>query len=721
MKSLSIKQKVAASVALLAMMLIGLVTGIQLHFMRLDIARMLSDQQFSLVSRQAEDLDNKLTLHLDVLTRSAANLPANLLESPQQLRTFYQQRAMLALFDDVLVIGANGQVIADIPEMPGRTQVNAADRIYFQEVIRTGKPVISEPLLGKLRKEPVVNMGAPILDRNGKIIAVLTGVLRLYKDNFLGNLRTAKIGKSGYFIVMTKGAQPVFVMHPLQELILKPRPLNATPATVAALKGFEGTAESVNSRGLNALFSYKSLKTTNWLLIAVLPTQEAFAPIDEARRHLIAIATMIALLVAPLIWLLVFRLLAPLSMLRDFIQRLRASPEQFTALQITGKDEISDLGHAFNLLMQERIAAEASQRESERKLRENMSLIQAVMDSTGSYVHVRDLKGCFLYVNKEYEKVFRLSRESLIGKSIEDIFPPDLAQQYRTNERTVMQTGMVLRTEVAVMQEDGLHTYLVVRSPLFNEIGEVYGACGVGTDITEHKKIEQMKNEFISTVSHELRTPLTSICGSLDLLVSGMVEGVPVHVRSLLEIANNNCERLVRLINDILDIEKIESGGMRFQMVAQRMLPLVEQAIAATQPYAEQFRVNLTLQPDAENCHVMVDADRMIQVIVNLLSNAAKFSPAGAEVEIRLIQASDQVRLTVTDHGEGIPKGFHARIFQKFAQADSSDTREKGGTGLGLSISKAIIEEHNGRIGFHSEPGCGAEFYVELPSVGIGQ
>ena len=721
MKSLSIKQKVAASVALLAMMLIGLVTGIQLHFMRLDIARMLSDQQFSLVSRQAEDLDNKLTLHLDVLTRSAATLPANLLESPQQLRAFYQQRAMLALFDDVLVVGANGQVIADIPEMPGRTQVNAADRIYFQEVIRTGKPVISEPLLGKLRKEPVVNMGAPILDRNGKIIAVLTGVLRLYKDNFLGNLRTAKIGKSGYFIVMTKGAQPVFVMHPLQELILKPRPLNATPATVAALKGFEGTAESVNSRGLNALFSYKSLKTTNWLLIAVLPTQEAFAPIDEARRHLIAIATMIALLVAPLIWLLVFRLLAPLSMLRDFIQRLRASPEQFTALQITGKDEISDLGHAFNLLMQERIAAEASQRESERKLRENMSLIQAVMDSTGSYVHVRDLKGCFLYVNKEYEKVFRLSRESLIGKSIEDIFPPDLAQQYRTNERTVMQTGMVLRTEVAVMQEDGLHTYLVVRSPLFNEIGEVYGACGVGTDITEHKKIEQMKNEFISTVSHELRTPLTSICGSLDLLVSGMVEGVPVHVRSLLEIANNNCERLVRLINDILDIEKIESGGMRFQMVAQRMLPLVEQAIAATQPYAEQFRVNLTLQPDAENCHVMADADRMIQVIVNLLSNAAKFSPAGAEVEIRLTQASDQVRLTVTDHGEGIPKGFHARIFHNLAQADASDTREKGGTGLGLSISKAIVEEHNGRIGFHSEPGYGAEFYVELPSVGIGQ
>lgn len=245
------------------------------------------------------------------------------------------------------------------------------------------------------------------------------------------------------------------------------------------------------------------------------------------------------------------------------------------------------------------------------------------------------------------------------------------------------------------------------------------GFLCIAYDLTERKKVENMKNEFISTVSHELRTPLTSIRGSLGLLSSGTVGAIPAAAKNLLDIANNNCERLVRMINDILDIEKIESGNMRFNTVTQCILPLAKQAIGATQAYAAQFQVKFELQPDAEDAYVAVDADQITQVIVNLLSNAAKYSLPGASVEVQLVRQSGFLRFSVIDHGEGIDDHFRASIFQKFSQADSSDTRKKGGSGLGLSISKAIIEMHQGHIDFRSEPGVRTEFFFELPLAAI--
>ena len=278
-------------------------------------------------------------------------------------------------------------------------------------------------------------------------------------------------------------------------------------------------------------------------------------------------------------------------------------------------------------------------------------------------------------------------------------------------------SGKADEAEWTYIRKDGSRLPVMLSvTAVLDEGGSLSGFLGIAYDLTERKKLEQIKNEFISTVSHELRTPLTSIRGSLGLLVSGAVGEIPQRAQSLLGIANNNCERLVRLINDILDIEKIESGNMRFNKLGQRILPLIEHAIQATQPYADQFCVKFVLQADCIDHFVSVDADRISQVIVNLLSNAAKFSPTGSNVDVKLEQIAGFVRTTVIDHGSGIAPEFQSRIFQKFAQADSSDTRQKGGTGLGLSISKAIVEKHNGKIDFETEAGVGTAFYFELPS-----
>jgi len=235
-------------------------------------------------------------------------------------------------------------------------------------------------------------------------------------------------------------------------------------------------------------------------------------------------------------------------------------------------------------------------------------------------------------------------------------------------------------------------------------------------DISQRKEVERMKDEFISTVSHELRTPLTAIYGSLNLLTSGMGGDLPADAMQLLAISHQSTERLIRLINDMLDLEKIASGKIEYRMAAQPLLPLVEQAIRDTQAYGEGLLVQFRLEPGAEP-RVYADADRVVQVCVNLLSNAAKFSPEGASVEVAIAVQDGQARVGVVDHGHGVPPEFHDRMFERFAQADASDRRTKGGTGLGLSICRSIVEAHGGTLGFTSVPDVRTEFFFLLPAV----
>lgn len=226
--------------------------------------------------------------------------------------------------------------------------------------------------------------------------------------------------------------------------------------------------------------------------------------------------------------------------------------------------------------------------------------------------------------------------------------------------------------------------------------------------LAEREQSQRLKNEFVSTVSHELRTPLTSIRGSLGLLLGPLGELLKGHPRNLVEIAHRNAERLISLVNDILDIEKIEAGALEFKMAPLALPALLAEAVEANASFASDRGVKLVLHPgqaDTAAPTVVGDSQRLLQVMSNLLSNAAKFSPEGGTVEVSLRLDGGQAEVTVRDHGSGIPAEFQKRIFSKFAQADSSDTRGKNGTGLGLSISRSIVERHGGSIRFESVPG----------------
>lgn len=327
----------------------------------------------------------------------------------------------------------------------------------------------------------------------------------------------------------------------------------------------------------------------------------------------------------------------------------------------------------------------------------------------------------FVYVNKGTVEMLGYSREELLGMRVWEIKPHRQEHVYRSHIAPLLLGDKPwLNYESLHLCKDGRELPVEVFLQLIGEEGGKRLFVAISRDLTERRKIDKMKSEFISTVSHELRTPLTSIRGSLGLVRGGVAGELPEQAKSMIEIAYNNSERLVRLINDILDMEKIESGKMHFDLKPLELMPLVEQAIEANRAYGEQHQVRFVLGERLPGAKVNVDADRLAQVLANFLSNAAKFSPAGDAVEIAVKAAGAVARVEVSDHGSGIPEEFHSRIFQKFSQADSSDTKQKGGTGLGLSISKAIVEKMGGVIGFDSEPGRGTTFFFELPRLGLG-
>ncbi|UUZ65629.1 response regulator [Polaromonas sp. P1-6] len=361
---------------------------------------------------------------------------------------------------------------------------------------------------------------------------------------------------------------------------------------------------------------------------------------------------------------------------------------------------------------------EVAVQERTKALHASESQLRQITDTVPALIAYIDAEQRFQFHNLAYEESFGLKYEHIHGRTLHEMMGDEFYEKVRPKVEEALSGYSVQYDRVQKNADGQLRDYVMKYFPCYGENedeGKVVGFFSLGTDVTEFKRIDRMKSEFVSTVSHELRTPLTSIRGSLGLLTGGVAGELPPMAKNLAGIASINCERLIRLINDILDSEKIESGKMRFELQSLELRPLLVQALAANEGFAGQHNVKLALDAQADAVMVNVDNDRLNQVITNLLSNAVKFSPPASCVHVKLLHNNGRVRVEVADSGPGIPEEFRKRIFQKFSQADSSDTRQKGGTGLGLNISRAIVEHMGGSMGFTTEAGVGTVFYFELP------
>lgn len=372
----------------------------------------------------------------------------------------------------------------------------------------------------------------------------------------------------------------------------------------------------------------------------------------------------------------------------------------------------------------ERIASHASLRDvtalnvAKEAVRESVARITAIVDHAVDAILTIDDRGIIESFNPAAENIFGYQAHEIIGQNVKRLMPEPYQHehdQYLTNYRETRHKKIIgIGREVKGQRKDGV-IFPIELSVSELEINGERLYTGIIRDITERKRLEQIKDEFVSIVSHELRTPLTSINGSLGLISSGMSGDLPEMVVEMVTIAKRNCERLIRLINDLLDLQKMESGMFEIAFEKVNLIQLISQAKEGITGFSETHQVQIVLDSELEALWIEADPDRLLQVLVNLLSNATKYSPPQGIVHVQVVSEEDRVRVNVIDHGSGIPDEMRDRIFEKFMQADSSIKRSKGGTGLGLNISRRIINMHGGSIDFECAPDKGTVFYFVLP------
>ncbi|WP_333030899.1 MULTISPECIES: PAS domain S-box protein [unclassified Microcoleus] len=353
---------------------------------------------------------------------------------------------------------------------------------------------------------------------------------------------------------------------------------------------------------------------------------------------------------------------------------------------------------------------------SQAELRESEALFRSLSESSPVGIFKIDAEGKCTYTNPRCQAIGGFTPAEALGKGWRRFV-------HREDLKLILSLWSESRSldgefscEFRHIQRDGTIRFCRLKTaPIFSDRGQLIGHVGTVTDITESRAIEKMKNEFISIVSHELRTPLASIRGSLGLLASGVLKDKPETAKQMLEIASSDTERLVRLVNDILDLERLDSSQVILVKQWCEAQVLMRKSAEALLSVAAENHINLSILP-AETAQIWADPDRIVQLLVNLLSNAIKFSAPGCTVTVRVEDLGDRVLFEVKDRGRGIPADKLETIFGRFQQVDASDSRQKGGTGLGLAICRSIVQQHGGRIWAESVVSEGSSFYFTVPA-----
>jgi PAS domain S-box-containing protein len=345
--------------------------------------------------------------------------------------------------------------------------------------------------------------------------------------------------------------------------------------------------------------------------------------------------------------------------------------------------------------------------------------LQAILESIGEAIIMADIRGVCVVANRKTGEVLGIPADEVAGRTIHELRAA-AHRAFRSEGALAWAPGpaggppVEIGTAVVETRTEPPRVFHEFSAPVQNDEGAIIGRIYVYRDVTSETEVDRMKTDFIATVSHELRTPMTSIKGSLGLVLGGVAGPLPEDVRELLSIAMNNTDRLVRLINDILDVSRIEAGKLEIRRQTLSVADSVMRAVREMQGYADQRAITMTTVVPDDLPRVLADADRLQQVLVNLLSNAIKFSDEGSTVTLTAGHEPAGVWVRVEDTGPGIDESQHSAIFEKFHRVDNASSRRTGGSGLGLAICKAIVEEHGGQIWVESEVGKGSAFTFTL-------
>jgi PAS domain S-box-containing protein len=354
-----------------------------------------------------------------------------------------------------------------------------------------------------------------------------------------------------------------------------------------------------------------------------------------------------------------------------------------------------------------------------RKILGERALLQQIMESSIDAIAIKDRHHRYVRLNKYEARILGLENPAEAeGRTLADFLPLERSRRRQREEAELLRTGIPVRDRVEEVAIDPHRPrwYSANMAPIRGLSGDIIGIVGITHDVTEAKRLDQMKDAFIAAVRHELRSPLTAVHAALGLLRGGAIGTLCEKAARLIEIAHDNCGRLLGLVGDLLDTVNLEKREMLFEREPVDIADLLKNAVESARPRAQKKEIAIDADPIAPTIEVEADRGRLLQVLDKLVSNAIEVAPSGSGVRLAAaVLDSDTVRVSVLDQGPGVPRDVAARIFQRFSQGDLSNAREKGGVGLGLYIAKAIVEAHDGRIGFANRKDGGAEFYFDLP------
>lgn len=536
--------------------------------------------------------------------------------------------------------------------------VSIADREYFLQLKRDPRAglVVSKPVLGRVSQRWVIIFARRVTGPTGAFEGVVYATVLL--DQFTKIFAGMELGPRGEAILRDPG-DTIIARHPLSPELggisgVKPPP-----------RPFQDMVEAKKTEAL-------------YTVTGVVDRVERTYAVRKIGNH-------------PLY------LLVGLST-RDFMEEWRNEAQRlgllyllFVVVTVTG----TALLHRSWRNQQEALHAMVRQEHRFRML----------FESAGDAIFIQDLEGRLLEVNQAGMERMGMSAPQVPGAGTR-LNVPDIHHLLEGQEEVIFQT--------ALAGPGGDLLQVEIRSRRVEYEGRP-AILSIARDLSERRRVDILKEEFISLVSHELRTPLTAIRGSIGLLMGGVGGELSEQGKLLVDTALRNTEQLVRIVNDLLDLQAMERGMLPVSLVEVELGDLVKESIRAQVPYGHLFEVTYALEAPPEPLRVLGDPLRLQQIMANLLSNATKYSPAGGVVKVRLKGLPDRARVEVEDAGPGIPEAFHSRVFHKFAQSQVGNTRQTSGTGLGLSIAKAIVELHHGTIGFTCPPEGGTLFWFELP------
>lgn len=482
----SIQTRVAVAVLAIFLLSIWSLSYYASLILRKDMERLLGDQQFSSVSMLAADINEELDVRLESLKTVAITVNPALLESPAALQTVLQERPILQSFFNggVIVYRRDGMAVAEVPLAAKRVGTHYMDIDTVAAALQEGRSTIGQPVMGKKLLAPVFGMTSPIHDPQGKVIGAISGVTNLSQAGFLDVVSKSRYGKTGGYLLVSPQQRQVVTATDKKRVMEVLPPIGVIPLTDRFMSGYEESGVAVNSQGVEVLASAKGIPVAGWYVAALLPTEEAFAPIRAMQRHVLLATLVLSLLAAVLTWWMLKRQLAPMLATAKVLADMSQSEQTPHPLPITRHDEIGQLIGGFNHLLK-------TLAQRDEVVMESVERLRAITDNSSSLIFMKDLAGRYLYVNRQYETQFHISNAAIQGKTDYDMFPREMADAYTKLDQEIAQAGKAAEREEQVPHDDGVHTYFAVKFPLRRSTGEIYAVCGIATDITQRKRAEE--------------------------------------------------------------------------------------------------------------------------------------------------------------------------------------------------------------------------------------